>query len=123
MAGIIISALHSLTMKLGSSTHGRRFWAAVIVAVNALHLWLFFHLPTDHTVQFWITIALHTTACVGPFWMLADWFVKRRKKLRWRPWMWLLFVPWGFLWYVFEKWTGDRLLARYQRTEAGDDHG
>jgi hypothetical protein len=36
--------------------------------------------------------------------MLADWFVKRRKKLRWHPWMRLFFLPWGFLWYVFEKW-------------------
>jgi hypothetical protein len=23
--------------------------------------------------------------------------------LVWQRWMWLFFVPWGFLWYVFEK--------------------
>ena len=23
--------------------------------------------------------------------------------LVWQRWMWLFFVPWGFLWYIFEK--------------------
>lgn len=76
-------------MRTNSATHSRTFWACAIASANAVHLWLFFHLPSAHAVQFWITIALHTIACIGPFWMLADWFVKRRKKLRWRPWMWL----------------------------------
>jgi hypothetical protein len=34
--------------------------------------------------------------------MLYDWFVKRGKRT-WKAWMWLAFVPWGFLWYYFEK--------------------
>jgi len=78
--------------------------AVVIGAVTALHLWLYFHVPHAHSFQFWFTVALHTVACVGPFWMLADWFIRRGKKLRWQRWMWLFFLPWGFLWYVFEKW-------------------
>ena len=101
---MVVPTATSLTMKPKSSPHSRAFRAGVIVAANALHLWLFLHLPDAHPVQFWMTIALHTIACVGPFWMLADWFVKQRTKLRWRPWMWLFFVPWGFLWYVFERW-------------------
>jgi hypothetical protein len=83
--------------------HSRTFWAASIALANGLHLWLFFRLPNAHPMQFWITIALHSIACIGPFWMLVDWFVKRKKKLRWKRWMWLFFVPWGFLWYVFEE--------------------
>src|SRR3979411_1054499 len=93
-----------MTMKPNASAHSRTFWAAAIAGENVLHLWLFFHLPNAHPVQFCITIAIHTIACIGPFWMLAHWFVKRGKKLRWQRWMWLFFVPWGFLWYVFEKW-------------------
>jgi hypothetical protein len=80
------------------------FWVSVIAAANVVHSWLFFHLPSAHPSQFWITIAIHTIACVGPFWMVGDWFIKGRSKLRWKGWMWLFFVPWGFLWYVFEKW-------------------
>jgi hypothetical protein len=34
--------------------------------------------------------------------MLYDWFVKRGKRTC-EAWMWLFFVPWGFLWYYFEK--------------------
>ncbi len=30
-------------------------------------------------LQFWLTIALHTIACVGPFWMLVDWSFKLDK--------------------------------------------
>ncbi len=91
-------------MKTESGAHSLLFWVSVIVAANVLHLWLFFHLPNAHPVRFWITIAIHAIACLGPFWMLADWFIKRRNKLRWQRWMWLFFVPWGFLWYAFEKW-------------------
>jgi hypothetical protein len=82
---------------------GWTFWAAIIAAATGIHLWLFFHLTDAHPVEFWITIALQITACVAPFWVFVHWFVKRRKKLRWQPWMWSMFVPWGFLWYVFEK--------------------
>lgn len=98
-------------MKPNSSPHSRTFWAGTIATANVLHLWFFFHLPNAHPLQFWITIALHAMACIGPFWMLADWFVKRHEKLRWRPWMWLFFVPWGVLWYVFEKWEPAESLA------------
>jgi len=80
------------------------FWTAVIAGVNVLQLWLFFHLRNAQLVQFWITVAIHSIACIGPFWMLAHWFIRRRSKLQWQRWMWLFFVPWGFLWYVFEKW-------------------
>ena len=90
-------------MRTESSTHSRKFWATVIATANIVHVWLFLHLSNAHPVQFWITMTLHTIACIGPFWMFADWFVKHRKKLRWHPWMWLFFLPWGFLWYVFDK--------------------
>lgn len=92
-------------MRPNSSTQSHTFWAAAIAVINVVHLWLFVHMPKAHSARLWITIALHTIACIGPFWMLADWFVKRGKKLGWQPWMWLFFVPWGFLWYVFEKWV------------------
>jgi hypothetical protein len=90
-------------MKRQTATHSRTFWTASIIAANLVHLWLFFHLPKAHTVQFWITIATHMIAFLGPFWMLSHWLVKRGKKVTWQRWMWLFFIPWGFLWYVFEK--------------------
>jgi Zn-dependent protease with chaperone function len=40
----------------------------------------------SHTTQFWITIAIHMIGCVGPFWMLSHWFVKRGNKLMWQNW-------------------------------------
>jgi hypothetical protein len=88
------------------------FWAFVIASVNVLHVWLFFHLPDARSIQFYVTIAIHVVACIGPFWMLADWFCRRGEKLRWQSWMWLFFVPWGFLWYVFQKWKPVRLAER-----------
>jgi hypothetical protein len=90
--------------KAARTTHNIAFWIAVIASVNVVHLWLFFDLGSGRPVQFWFTIAVQLLAIVGGFWMLAHWFVKRRKKLCWQRWMWLFFVPWGFLWYVFEKW-------------------
>jgi hypothetical protein len=90
-------------MKRRTGAHSRAFWTVSIVVANVVHLWLFFHVSDAHPVQFWITVAVHTIACIGPFWMLGHWFVKRRKKLAWQGWMWLFFLPWGFLWYVFEK--------------------
>jgi hypothetical protein len=47
--------------------------------------------------------------------MLADWFVKRRKKLEWQRWMWLFLVPWGFLWYIVEKSSQQAVRAGNQR--------
>ena len=89
-------------MKRHTSAHSRTFWTVSIFAANVVHLWLF-HLPNARPAQFWITIAIHTVACIGPFWMLGNWFLKRGKKLVWQRWMWQFFVPWGFLWYVFER--------------------
>lgn len=78
-------------------------WLAIILAANVLHLWMFLHLNLEtHPVATWVGIGIHVVACVGPFWMLYDWLVKRRKRT-WEAWMWLSFVPWGFLWYYFEK--------------------
>lgn len=91
-------------MMTGKYRHDWKFWALVIVAVNIVHLWLFFHLTDERPVAFWLTISIHIIGCIGPFWMLAHWFAKRRNKLQWQRWMWLSFVPWGFLWYIFEKW-------------------
>jgi hypothetical protein len=92
-----------MTLKHKGSVHSVKFWAALIAGLNVLHLWLFLHLPNAGAVQFWMTITIHLIACIAPFWMLAHWFVKRGKKLEWQRWKWLFFVPWGFLWYIFEK--------------------
>lgn len=92
-----------MTLRHNGSLQSLTFWAAVIAGVNVLHLWLFVHLPKADGVQLWMTITIHAIACIGPFWMLVHWFVKRGRKLEWKRWMWLFFVPWGFLWYFFEK--------------------
>lgn len=99
----IAYALSEMHLNSDSGSNRRALWVAVIAAMNVVHLWLFFHLSDNHPLLLRITVAIHVIACLGPFWMLADWFVKRRKRLRWQSWMWLFFVPWGFLWYVFEK--------------------
>lgn len=91
-------------LKSDGGSQRRALWVAVIAALNAVHLWLFFNISDSHPLLLRITVVIHVIACLGPFWMLAHWFVKRRKKLRWQSWMWLFFVPWGFLWYIFEKW-------------------
>ena len=93
-----------MSLKSDSGSHGRAWWVAVIAAVNIVHLWLFFHISDTHPLLLRITVVIHVVACIGPFWMFAHWFVKRRNELHWQSWMWLFFVPWGFLWYVFEKW-------------------
>ena len=97
------------TVKRHTPTHSRRFWVAVIATANALQLSLLIYAVLNNaTIEnnpaiIRLTIGLAVIACIGPFWMLAHWFIKRAKKLRWQRWMWLFFVPWGFLWYVFEK--------------------
>jgi hypothetical protein len=78
-----------------------RNWTLIILAANLVHLWLFFHLDSPYSLLVWIAMAVHVAACVGPFWMLVDWFVKKHH-YHWKTWMWLFFVPWGFLWYYFE---------------------
>jgi hypothetical protein len=78
-------------------------WAAILLGANILHLWMFLHLNVyTHPTLSWVGFGIHTAACIGPFWMLYDWFVKRGKRT-WTAWMWLCFVPWGFLWYYFEQ--------------------
>jgi hypothetical protein len=75
----------------------------VILAATVLHLWMFLHLNLEaYPMATRVGIGIHAVACVGAFWMLYDWFVKRGKRT-WKAWMWLFFVPWGFLWYYFEK--------------------
>jgi hypothetical protein len=39
--------------------------------------------------------------------MLYDWFIRRGKK-KWKSWLWLFFVPLGFLWYYFEEYRPSR---------------
>jgi hypothetical protein len=72
-------------------------WVAIVLAANVLHLWMFFHLNLKtHPLSTWIGIGVHVTACIGPFWMLYDWFIKKNER-RWKAWIWLFFAPWGFL--------------------------
>jgi hypothetical protein len=79
-----------------------RYWVLIILAATAVHLWLFFHLnPATYPVFSRIALGVHVAACIGPFWMLYDWFIKNQKG-ELKRWMWLVFVPWGFLWYYFE---------------------
>jgi len=78
-------------------------WVMVFVAASALHLWMFLHIDLEtHPVTSWVAIGMQVAVCIGPFWMLYDWFVKKAKRT-WKPWMWLFLIPWGFLWYYFEK--------------------
>ena len=71
-------------------------WVAVILAATVLHLWMFLHLNLEaYPVATRVDIGIHAVACVGPF---LDWFVIRGKRT-WKAWLWLFFVPWGFLWY------------------------
>jgi hypothetical protein len=67
-----------------------------------LERWLFSHLNSD-TYPYCLVIALGVlvAACLGPFWMLHDWFIKNQKRNLKRR-MWFIFVPWGFLLYCFE---------------------
>ena len=92
-----------MTTKANTRGHSSTFWVLVIATINVVHLWLFFNMQEVHALQFWLTITIHAIGTLGPFWMLSHWFIKRRMKLRWERWMWLFFVPWGFLWYAFEK--------------------
>jgi purine-cytosine permease-like protein len=92
-----------MTGETHNRAHSRTFWVGVIAAATVIHFLLFFSRPYAGPVQYWLTIVVHTAACVGPFWMFADWFIKRRRRLKWKTWMWLFFVPWGFLWYILEK--------------------
>jgi hypothetical protein len=98
-------ALLSTIVTTTAKTRGNSgaLWVLLIAVINVVHLWLFFNLPDVHGFQFWVTITIHAIGTLGPFWMLSHWFIKRRMKLRWERWMWLAFVPWGFLWYAFEK--------------------
>jgi hypothetical protein len=89
-----------------------RYWTALLLAANALHLWAFLHLDTEaHPVASGIFVALHTAVCIGPFWMTYDWFVKRKQRT-FKVWLWLFFFPWGFLWYYFEIYRLAKHLSR-----------
>jgi len=86
------------------------YWIAIILVANVLHLFMFLHLNSEtHPVATGIGIGIHFAACLGSFWMLYDWFIRRRRD-KWKAWMWLFFVTWGFLWYYFEKYR--RNIAR-----------
>lgn len=79
-----------------------RYWILILLFATAVHSWLFFHLdPEKYPALSFFAIGVHVAACIGPFWMLFDWFIKNEKRLL-KQWMWLVFVPWGFLWYYFE---------------------
>ena len=80
-----------------------RYWVLIILAATSIHFCLVFgYLDLQiHPVMSRIALAVHVVACIGPFWMLADWFLKKHKRSL-EGWMWLFLVPWGFLWYYFE---------------------
>jgi len=88
------------------------YWVTTILAANILHLWMFFHLNLQtHPVATWVGIGIQVAACIGPFWMLYDCFVKRNER-KWQAWMWVFFVPWGFLWYYFEEYRPSKARER-----------
>ena len=76
------------------------YWLLFLVFANTLHVWAFFHLDTFPPLPTKVFVAFHMFGIFGAFWMLRDWFL--RKKRRWKTLMWLAFVPWGFVWYYFE---------------------
>ena len=78
-----------------------RNWAVIILAASAVQMWLFFHLnPDTYPVLSRIALGVQVVSCIGPFWMLFDWFIKSQKR-ELKRWLWLVFVPWGFVWYYF----------------------
>jgi hypothetical protein len=91
-------------------------WVAIILAANILHLWMFLHFNiVVYPVLARVGVGIHAAASIGTFWMLYDWFVRRNKRT-WRVWLWLAFVPWGFVWYYFDQYrpslASERSIAR-----------
>jgi len=80
-------------------------WAVIFLTTATFMFWVvnFSHWNLeDQPVASRLTIAFWLFACLGAYWMLYDWFIKRGKR-KWKPWLWLFFVPLGFLWYYFEE--------------------
>jgi hypothetical protein len=88
-------------------------WALIFLTATLFMLSVFWVAASSHwnledqpaasriVIGFWIF------ACVGPYWMLYNWFIRRGKK-KWKSWLWLFFVPLGFLWYYFEEYRPSR---------------
>ena len=80
-------------------------WGLIFLMATLFMLWVVrfsnWNLE-DQPVASRLAIAFWFFACIGPYWMLYDWFIKRRKR-KWKAWLWLFFVPLGFLWYYFEE--------------------
>lgn len=81
------------------------YWALIILAVNLLDVLLLtrsagYGREGPNTFQS-IVLFLQFIALGGSYWMLADWFIKKGQR-QFKKWMWLFFIPWGWLWYCFE---------------------
>ncbi len=87
-------------------------WVVIISLANVFLGWMFFHLDVEeYPVASRVGLGVWWAVCIGPFWMLYDWFF-RRKKDKWKAWMWLFFVPGGFLWYYFESYRPSKTRER-----------
>lgn len=91
-------------------------WTAVIGILNCVQMALFFGYSQPHGTVLVLLIVLFVVAPLGSFWMILDCFRAGHLNRGWQTWMWLIFIPWSFLWYAFEKHEpAGSDLARFRR--------
>jgi hypothetical protein len=85
-------------------------WILIFLAGMLLSAWIVFSGLNleDDPIAARLALAYYGFQCLGPFWMLYDWFIRRQKR-HWKPFLWLFFVPLGFLWYRFNEYKPTRL--------------
>ncbi|MFZ0980877.1 MAG: hypothetical protein WAN23_15850 [Candidatus Acidiferrales bacterium] len=89
----------------------RVVWILIFLAAMLLSAWIVIFSDLnlkDDPIAARLALAYYAFQCLGPFWMLYDWFIRRQKK-HWKPFLWLFFVPLGFLWYRFNEYIPTRL--------------
>jgi hypothetical protein len=113
--GIFLHRLGSPQPEKGYPEHHRfhrhdsrlrpRYWAMIIFVVNLVDVLLLAQsMPYGREgpdMFQGVILLLQFIALGGCYWMLAHWFIKKGQR-QFKAWMWLFFVPWGWLWYCFE---------------------
>jgi hypothetical protein len=95
-------------MTYSRSAGSATYWFLFLFFANTLHFWFFFRLNTMTPTGTKVFIAFHLFAIFGAVWMLRDWLL--RKKRRWKTFIWLSMVPYGFVWYYFDIFRKERQL-------------
>lgn len=91
-------------------------WAVIFLAATLLMFWVVVFSNwtlEDQPIASRIAIGFWFFAIFGSYWMLYDWFIRRRKK-KWKSWQWLFFVPLGFLWYYVEEYRPSKQAEHIQ---------